>query len=75
MANKLFEMMNAMPQMPGALGNLQNVMTQFNQFRSLFHGNGQQAQQQVQQMLNSGQLSQERLNQAIQYAQSVRNMR
>ena len=72
MASRLFELMNNMPQMPGAIGNFQNVLAQYNQFRSLFKGN---AQQQVQQMLGSGQISQEQLNQAIQNAQSFRNMR
>ena len=70
MANKLFEMMNNMPQMGGAMGNFQNLMNQFNQFRSMFRGN---AQQEVQQMLNTGRINQEQLNQAMQMAQSFRN--
>ncbi len=70
MANKLFEMMNSMPQMGGAMGNFQNFMNQFNQFRSMFRGN---AQQEVQQMLNTGRINQEQLNQAMQMAQSIRN--
>ena len=70
MANKLFEMMNNMPQMGGAMGNFQNLMNQFNQFRSMFRGN---AQQEVQQMLNTGRINQEQLNQAMQMAQSIRN--
>ena len=80
MANKLFEMMNNVPQMPGAIGNIQNAMNQFQnirgqvqQFRSMLNGNGQQAQSQVVQMLNSGRLTKEQLQQAVQMAQAYRN--
>lgn len=50
------------------LGNMMGFMQSFQQFRSSFHGN---AQQQVQQMLNSGQISQDRYNQAVQQVQQL----
>ena len=40
-------------------GNFANMMSQFNQFKSTFSGN---PKQQVQQLLNSGQMSQEQFN-------------
>lgn len=43
--------------MPGGIGNL---IQKFNQFRAGFQGN---PQQQVQQLLNSGRMSQEQFNQ------------
>lgn len=43
--------------MPGGIGNL---IQQFQQFRASFQGN---PQQQVQQLLNSGKMSQEQFNQ------------
>lgn len=43
--------------MPGGIGNL---IRQFQQFRASFQGN---PQQQVQQLLNSGKMSQEQFNQ------------
>lgn len=42
-----------------------NIIQQFNQFRQTFKGN---PQQQVQQMLNSGRITQEQYNQAVQMA-------
>lgn len=47
------------------------MMQQFMQFKQNFRGN---AQQQIQQMLNSGKISQEQYNQAVQYAQQMRGM-
>lgn len=47
------------------------MMQQFMQFKQNFRGN---AQQQIQQMLNSGKISQEQYNQAVQHAQQMRGM-
>lgn len=47
------------------------MMQQFMQFKQNFRGN---AQQQIQQMLNSGKISQEQYNQAVQQAQQMRGM-
>lgn len=48
--------------------NVQNLLSQFRQFKNTFHGN---PQQQVQQMLNSGRISQEQYNQAVQMANEL----
>lgn len=50
---------------------MNNMMMQFMQFKQNFRGN---AQQQIQQMLNSGKISQEQYNQAVQHAQQMRVM-
>lgn len=64
MANQLYNEMNA--------GNQQNNFLQrFNQFRQNFSGN---PQQQIQRMLNSGQISQEQYNRAVQQAQNIMRM-
>lgn len=64
MPNQLYNMMNK--------GNGQNdFMQRFNQFRQAFNGN---PQQQIQQMLNSGQISQQQYNQAVQRAQAIMKM-
>lgn len=48
-----------------------NVLQRFNQFRNQFKGD---PRQQIQQMLNSGQISQAQYNQAVQQAQMLQNM-
>lgn len=50
---------------------MNNMMMQFMQFKQNFRGN---AQQQIQQMLNSGKISQEQYNQAVQRAQQMSGM-
>ena len=61
MSNPLFGMLSGQMQM--------NPMLQkFNQFRQMFKGD---PQQQVQQMLNSGKISQAQYNQAVQMANHV----
>ena len=64
-------LMGGMPQMGGPMGNFQNIMQRFQQFRQSFQGD---PRQQVQQMLNSGQVSQEKYNQAYQMAQQFQKM-
>ena len=63
-------LIGGMPNM-GAMGNIQQIMQQFQQFKRSFQGD---PQQQVQQMLNSGKVSQERYNQAYQMAQQFQRM-
>ena len=53
----------------GPFGNMMNMIQQFNQFRSNFQGN---PQQKVQELLNSGQMSQQQFNQLSQMAQVFR---
>lgn len=48
-----------------------NMLQRFQQFRQNFHGN---PQQQVQQLLNSGKVSQQQYNQAVQMAQQFQRM-
>ena len=47
----------------------QNLLQQFNQFRSTFQGNPSQM---IQQMLNSGRATQNQYNQAVQMAQQFK---
>lgn len=64
MANQLYNEMGG--------GNPQNNFLQrFNQFRQNFSGN---PQQQIQRMLNSGQITQEQYNRAVQQAQNIMRM-
>lgn len=55
--------------MPGPFQNMVNMIQQFNQFRSNFQGN---PQQKVQELLNSGKMTQEQFNQLSQMAQQFR---
>ena len=63
MANPLFGMMQN--QMPN------NLMQKFQQFQQMFRGDPRQT---VQQMLNSGRISQGQYNQAVQMAQQLQRM-
>lgn len=64
MANQLYEeLKNVMPQ--------NNLMQRFQQFKQSFHGD---PRQQVQQLLNSGKVSQEQYNKAVQMAQQLQKM-
>lgn len=59
MANPLFNALGG-NKMPGPMGNFQQMMQQFQQFKSNFQGD---PQQEVQRMIQSGQLSQQQLDQ------------
>ena len=65
MSNPLFGMMQG--QMPMNL----SIMQKFQQFRQMFKGD---PQQQIQQLLNSGKVSQAQYNQAVQTAQQIARM-
>lgn len=67
MPNNLFNALGRQ-KLPGPMGNVQDLMNQFNQFRQTFRGN---PQQQIQQMMNSGQITQDQYNQAVQIAQQM----
>lgn len=56
--------------MPGPFSNFSNMLNQFRNFKSQFQGD---PQQQVQQLLNSGQMTQEQFNQLSQLAQQFQN--
>lgn len=51
------------------LGNMQNLMQQYQQFRQTFQGD---PQQKIQEMLNSGQITQNQINQARNMATQFR---
>ena len=63
MSNPLYGMMQN--QMPN------NMMQRFQQFQQMFRGD---PRQQVQQLLNSGRVSQSQYNQAVQMAQQFQRM-
>lgn len=70
MSNSLFRSLGG-GTMPGSFGNMQNLVQQFRQFTQNFRGN---PQQQVQQLLNSGRMSQTQFNQLQQMAQQMQGM-
>jgi hypothetical protein len=65
MSNPLYQ------QMGGGMPMGNNILQRFQQFRQMFRGD---ARQQVQQLLNSGKVSQERYNSAFQTAQQMQRM-
>lgn len=69
MANQLFNMLNN--NQPGLPFDKNGFMQRFNQFRQNFHGD---PQQQVQQLLNSGRMSQEQFNKLSQMANQIQSM-
>lgn len=71
MANPLFNMLGGNSSLPGPLGNFQNFMSQLTQFRQQFQGN---PQQQVQQLLNSGKMTQSQYNRLSQMATQIQSM-
>lgn len=71
MANQLFNLLSGSSQNTGPLGNMQNLITQLNQFRNSIHGD---PKQQVQELLNSGKMSQSQYNQLSQTATQIQRM-
>ena len=67
MANQLFNMLSGQQQM----NPMTNLVNQLNQFRQSFSGD---PKQQVQQLLNSGRMSQNQYNQLSQMATQIQNM-
>ena len=53
------------------MNNMQNMMRSFQQFRQSFQGN---PQQQVQQLLNSGRVTQQQYDQAVRMANQLKQM-
>lgn len=64
MSNPLFGMMQNMNPMGG-------IMQRFQQFQQMFRGD---PKQQIQQMLNSGRVTQQQYNNAVQMAQQLQRM-
>lgn len=69
MANPLFNLFNN-----SGNNNMARLIQQFNQFKQGFSGNPMQAREQVQQMLNSGRVTQAQYNQAVQMANMLQGM-
>jgi len=67
--NPLYQMFGGM--MQNGFGKFGNLIQQFQQFRNSFRGD---PKQQVQQLLNSGKVSQEQYNQAVQMANQLQKM-
>lgn len=70
MSNPLFQMFgNQRPRQNGPFNNPLQMMQEFNEFKSNFYGD---PKQKVQEMLNSGQMTQEQFNQLSAMAQTFR---
>ena len=65
MSNPLFQMMGNQP------NGMQQMMQRFQQFQQAFRGD---PKQQVQQLLNSGKVSQQQYDQAVRMAQQFQRM-
>lgn len=70
MPNPLFQALTG-GQMPGRLGQFQQMVQQFNQFRQNFQGD---PQKEVEKLLQSGKMSQQQLNQLQQAAQMFQSL-
>lgn len=68
--NPLFNMFGNQ-QAGGPFNNVNNVIEQYNQFKSNFQGD---PKQQVQNLLNSGQMSQDQFNQLSSMAQAFQTL-
>ena len=64
-------LLGGMPQIGGPFGNIQQMMQRYQQFRQSFQGD---PRQQVQQMLNSGQITQQQYDNAVRMAQQIQQM-
>ena len=71
MTNPLFNMLGGNSQNMGPFGNMQNLIGQLNQFRNGLQGD---PRQQVQELLNSGRMSQSQYNQLSQMATQIQKM-
>lgn len=69
MSNPLMSMMGN--QLPGPMGNVMQMMQQFNQFRSTFQGD---PKAQVQELMKSGKMSQQQFEQLSQMANAFQKM-
>lgn len=72
MANPLFKAIGGgIPNMDGPLGKFGVMMQSFNKFASSFNGD---PKEKVQELLNSGRMTQEQFNQLQQMAKQFQNM-
>lgn len=70
MSSPLFDMMGN-NQMPGPMGQMQQMLSAFQRFKAEFKGD---PQQEVQKLLNSGQMTQQQYNQLQQMANQMAHM-
>ena len=70
MANSLFNLLGN-NSVPSPFSNMQDLLQRLSQFRQSFQGD---PKQQVQQLLNSGKMSQSQYNQLSQMATQIQNM-
>lgn len=66
-----FNNLGAQPPQAPQVGGLQSMMQRFQQFRQMFSGD---PRQKVQELLNSGRISQAQYNQAVQMAQQLQRL-
>ena len=71
MANQLFNMLGKNSNLPAPFSNMQDMMGKLNQFKQSLQGD---PKQQVQQLLNSGKMSQTQYNQLSQMATQIQKM-
>ena len=71
MGNQLFSMLGQKSNLPAPFSNMQEMLGKLNQFRQSFKGD---PKEQVQQLLNSGKMSQNQYNQLSQMATQIQNM-
>lgn len=70
MANPLFNALGG-AQMPGTVGQFQNMVQQFRQFQQTFQGD---PKAEVEKLLQSGRLNQQQLNQLQQMAKQFQSL-
>lgn len=70
MANPLFQALGG-GQMPGRMGQFQNMVQQFRQFQQTFQGD---PKAEVEKLVQSGRISQQQLNQLQQMAAQFRQL-
>ena len=71
MSNPIFQRFGGSSAPQNPLGNMMNFMQQFNQFKTNFRGD---PKQQVQQLLESGQMSQDQFNQLSEMAKQFQSI-
>ena len=69
--NPLFKQLDGTLQMGGPLGNFQQMVQQFQQFKATFQGD---PEQEVRKLMQSGRMTQEQLNQLQQAAQMFQGL-
>lgn len=71
MSNNLYKSLGRNQQLPAPFGNLQNMIQQLNQFKNNFRGD---PRQQVQELLNSGRMTQDQFNKLKQIADQLQGL-